>query len=165
MLGPSELDPADFSGGFLAAMPAVALCPILDPLELLRLAGVPDRGVLTLPALRGLLVGELCADRVVCTGPDPASPLEVVRGDDFGRNGTFLTVFVETALLSEERDDRRLVRELLLSTSNCCCCLAAFTPSSGDSVLRIEFVRRGNRFLLTRDGGFPLRDLLRSKAD
>lgn len=145
-------------------MPVVALCPILDPLELLRLAGVPDRGVLTLPALRGLLVGELCAERVVETGPDPASPLELVRGDDFGRNGTFLTVFIETALLSEERDDRRLVLELLLSTSNCCC-LTVFTLSSGDSVLRIEFVRRGNRFLLTRDGGVPLRDLLRSKTD
>lgn len=121
MLGPSKLDPADFNGGFLlAATPVVAVCPILDPLELLRLAGVPDRGVLTLPALRGLFAGELCADREVSTGPDPASPLEVVRGDDFGRNGTFLTVLVETALLSEDRDERRLVLELLLSTSSCC---------------------------------------------
>lgn len=91
---------------------------MLDPLELLLLAGVPDSGVRMLPALRGRLVGELCADRVDATGPDPDRPLEVVRGDDFGRNGTFLTVLVDTALLSEERDERRLVRELLRSTSS-----------------------------------------------
>lgn len=136
---------------------------MLDPLELLLLAGVPDSGVRMLPALRGRLVGELCADRLVDTGTDPERPLDVVRGDDFGRNGTFFTVFVETALLREDRDERRLVRELLLSTSNCCL-LAEFALVRGDSVLLIEFVRRGNRFLLTRDGGVPRSDLLRSKA-
>lgn len=37
--------------------------------------------------------------------------------------------------------------------------------ASGDSDFRIELVRRGNRFLLTREGGVPLSDLLRSNAD
>lgn len=142
---------------------ATALGPMLEPLELERLAGVPDRGVRALLALRGRFEGELCRER------DEVGRPEVVpeSGDDFGRNGTFLTVLVDTALLREERDERRDVRELLRSTSSWCWSLAVGleVAASGDSDFRIEFVRRGNRFLLTREGGVPLSDLLRSNAD
>lgn len=156
-------------GGFLAAA-MTALGPMLEPLELLRLAGVPEEsGVRVLLALSGLFVGELCRDRDDVGRAERVLPEEpVVSGDDFGRNGTFLTVLVETALLRDERDDRSDVRELLRSTSSWCCNLAAgelVPPASGDSDFRIELVRRGNRFLLTREGGVPLSDLLRSNAD
>lgn len=148
---------------------ATALGPMLDPLELLRLAGVPDSGVLVLLALSGLFVGELCreSDDVGSKPMPEVVPLAVVSGDDLGRNGTFFTVLVETALLSEEREDRSDVLELLRSTSSWCCNFAAaLEPASGDSDFRIEFVRRGNRFLLTREeGGVPRNDLLRSNAD
>lgn len=157
MLGPTP--EVALSGGFLAT----ALGPMLEPLELERLAGVPDRGVRALLALRGRFEGELCRER------DEVGRPEVVpeSGDDFGRNGTFLTVLVDTALLREERDERRDVRELLRSTSSWCWSLAVGleVAASGDSDFRIEFVRRGNRFLLTREGGVPLSDLLRSNAD
>lgn len=142
-----------------------ALGPMLDPLELLRLAGVPESGVRALLALRGRFVGELCREREEVGRPEVV-PAE--SGDDFGRNGTFLTVLVETALLRDERDERRDVRELLRSTSSWCWSLAVgpeLAAASGDSDFRIEFVRRGNRFLLTREGGVPLSDLLRSNAD
>lgn len=160
MLGPTPPE-VPLSGGFLAT----ALGPMLDPLELLRLAGVPESGIRALLALRGRFEGELCREREEVGRP------EVVpddSGDDFGRNGTFLTVLVETALLREERDERRDVRELLRSTSSWCWSLAVGleeAAASGDSDFRIEFVRRGNRFLLTREGGVPLSDLLRSNAD
>lgn len=146
---------------------ATALGPMLDPLELLRLAGVPESGVRALLALRGRFEGELCREREEVGRPEVVPPDE--SGDDFGRNGTFLTVLVETALLREERDERRDVRELLRSTSSWCWSLAVgledADAASGDSDFRIEFVRRGNRFLLTREGGVPLSDLLRSNAD
>ena len=159
MLGPT----AALSGGFLApVVDPITLGPMLDPLELLRLAGAPERGVRALLALSGLFVGELWRER-----EDVGRADVPVNGDDFGRNGTFLTVLVETALLRDDRDDRSDVRELLRSTSSWCCNLAAGLdpPASGDSDFRIEFVRRGNRFLLTREGGVPLSDLLRSNAD
>lgn len=143
---------------------ATALGPMLEPLELERLAGVPDRGVRALLALRGRFEGELCRERDEVGRPEVVPP---ESGDDFGRNGTFLTVLVDTALLREERDERRDVRELLRSTSSWCWSLAVGleVAASGDSDFRIEFVRRGNRFLLTREGGVPLSDLLRSNAD
>lgn len=156
-------------GGFLATAPT-ALGPILEPLELLRLAGVPEEsGVRVLLALSGLFVGELCSEREDVGRADRPLPEVPVNGDDFGRNGTFFTVLVETALLRDEREDLSDVRELLRSTSNWCCNLAAAAAelvplASGDSDFRIELVRRGNRFLLTREGGVPLRDLLRSNA-
>lgn len=146
---------------------AAALGPMLDPLELLRLAGVPESGVRALLALRGRFEGELCREREEVGRPEVVPADE--SGDDFGRNGTFLTVLVETALLREERDERRDVRELLRSTSSWCWSLAVgledAAAASGDSDFRIEFVRRGNRFLLTREGGVPRSDLLRSNAD
>lgn len=168
MLAPNELEPIVLSGGFRATPAAelatIPLGPMLDPLELLRLAGVPARVDLALLALSGLFAGELCADNddVTCELPPP-SPLDELKGEDFGRNGTFLTVLVETALLREERDERRLVRELLRSTSNCCLD-APDELASGDSDFLIEFVLRGNKFLLTSEGGVPLKDLLRSSA-
>lgn len=158
MLGPTP--EVALRGGFLAT----ALGPMLEPLELERLAGVPDRGVRALLALRGRFEGELCKERDEVGRPEVVPP---ESGDDFGRNGTFLTVLVDTALLREERDERRDVRELLRSTSSWCWSLAVGleVAASGDSDFRIEFVRRGNRFLLTREGGVPLSDLLRSNAD
>lgn len=157
MLGPTP--EVALRGGFLAT----ALGPMLEPLELERLAGVPERGVRALLALRGRFEGELCREREEVGRPEVVPE----SGDDFGRNGTFLTVLVDTALLREERDERRDVRELLRSTSSWCWSLAVGleVAASGDSDFRIEFVRRGNRFLLTREGGVPLSDLLRSNAD
>lgn len=98
-------------------MAATALGPMLEPLELLRLAGVPERGVRALLALKGRFVGELCRERDDVGRPEV---LPVDSGDDLGRNGTFLTVLVDTALLREEREERRDVRELLRSTSSWC---------------------------------------------
>lgn len=77
---------------------------MLEPLELLRDAGVRFV-VLFVGAAFCVLSGRLRGLEALTFGGVA----------DF--NGTFLTVFVETALLIEERELRRLARELLRSTS------------------------------------------------
>lgn len=78
--------------------------PILDPLELLRDAGV-----------RFVVLAAFCVE----SGRLFVLLLEAAAAAVFGVvfNGTFLTVFVDTALLMEDRELRRLARELLRSTS------------------------------------------------
>lgn len=84
--------------------------------------------------------------------------------------GTLRTVLVDTALLRDERDERRLVRELLRSTS---CAWRAIGRSrlGADpstlvvdpvALLRIEAVRRGKRFL---DAGAGLPALGGARSD
>uniref|UniRef100_A0A2M4C5Y2 Putative secreted protein n=1 Tax=Anopheles marajoara TaxID=58244 RepID=A0A2M4C5Y2_9DIPT len=119
---------------------------MLEPLELLRLAGAP-RWMLLLAVPSGRFVGELLADNVdgPCSGLALASGVALFELALSG--GTLRTVFVDTALLSEERDDRKLVRELLRSTS-CERLALAIRPTSPPSVdgpvRRIEAVRRGS---------------------
>lgn len=43
---------------------------------------------------------------------------DAVEADVDGLSGIFFTVFVDTALLSDDRELLKLVRELLLSTSS-----------------------------------------------
>jgi len=127
-------------GGFLTAG------PMLEPLELLRLAGTRVRLV--------------DAFELFCSTNGFFGIADV---DGF--NGIFLTVLVDTALLSEERELLKLVRELLLSTSKrlfggndfgrlnvCCCCCCV-----GSGRLN-ELVRRGVELALRdTDGGLDVR--------
>lgn len=94
------LNGGDNMGGFF-----VTLCPTLDPLEELRLAGARM-------AVR--VEFDICDD---VAGFLILGTEVVVRGTDFWR-GIALTVLVETVLLIDERELLRLVFELLLSTSN-----------------------------------------------
>lgn len=75
------------------------------------------------------------------------------RGIVVAFNGppTFLTVFVDAALFSDDRELRKLVRELLRSTSRLLSEIAAAAPLPADwptldceSVFRSEFVRFGS---------------------
>jgi hypothetical protein len=89
------------AGGFLTAG------PILDPLELLLLAGT------RVVALVGGRDDELLIRTKGFFGIDGTDEAEVD-----GLSGIFFTVFVDMALLSDDRELLKLVRELLLSTSS-----------------------------------------------
>ena len=108
--------------------------PILDPLELLLLAGT-------------LLIvfDDLFADEGF--GGRSKDLFEVVAADGTdGFVGIFLTVFVETALFNDERELLKLALELLLSTSNLLFAIdeiVGFGNWFGCSGLRNEFVLRG----------------------
>lgn len=86
-------------GGFLTTG------PILDPLELLRLAGTRLR------ALVGVVV-----EVVVLFCSTKGFFGDAI--DVAGLIGIFLTVLVDTALLRDDRELLKLVRELLRSTSS-----------------------------------------------
>lgn len=89
----------DGVGGFFIAG------PILDPLELLRLAGTLETVFVCLDA------GDGCSK----SGLFDVLALAV---DVDGFVGIFLTVFVDTALFNDDLELLKLARELLLSTSN-----------------------------------------------
>lgn len=95
-----DLNGGDNIGGFF-----VILCPTLDPLDELRLAGARITVRVEL---------DIWAD---VTGFLTLGTEEVVKGTDFW-SGIALTVLVDTALLIDERELLKLVFELLLSTSN-----------------------------------------------
>jgi hypothetical protein len=120
----------DGVGGFLIAG------PILEPLELLLLAGTLVIVFDDLFTVEGLLG----------TSNDL---FEVVAAEEFGMDGfigIFFTVFVETALFNDERELLKLARELLLSTSNLLFAIdeiVGFGTWFGCSGLRNEFVLRG----------------------
>ena len=132
--------------------------PILEPLELLLLAG-------TL-----LIVFEVlfAADGLDGSNNDL---LEVVAAEEFvvdGFIGIFLTVFVETALFNEERELLKLALELLLSTSKRLFAIdeiVGFGNWLGCSGLRNEFVLLGvdEALLVPLVIAVVLNDLLRSK--
>lgn len=86
----------DFIGGFRTDG------PILDPLELLRLAGT---------RFEDLAIGEFCVARGRLLGDDSVE--EVM----YGLRATLRTVLAETELFRDDRELRKLVRELLRSTS------------------------------------------------
>lgn len=127
--------------------------PMLDPLELLRLAGT------RVMARMGVVdVEEFCSTKGFFGNDDVA--------DVGGLSGIFLTVFVETALLSDDRELLKLVRELLLSTSRRLLGsdLGRLSVCCDDSGLRSEAVRRGVELALRvpDNGGATRKDRLRS---
>lgn len=87
--------------------------PMLDPLELLRLAGA--RFVVLAVGGRKFVVDGTVAERV-CPLPDRGFLYMDFSKTDFWA-AMFLTVTAETALLSEDRELLRLVRDPLRSTS------------------------------------------------
>lgn len=96
-------------------------CPMLEPLLLLRLAGTGVRladAPLTIRICGGMLFcivsGRLLGDESTDT---------VCSGVLLTTIGIRLTVFVEAALLMDERDERRLFLELLRSTSRRTACI------------------------------------------
>lgn len=110
---------------------ATGFGPMLDPLELLLLAGILDeeRDVVEM-VMTGFLTDAVDDE------------LEFDTGDDASLVGIRFTVLVDTALLSEEIELMRLVRELLRFT-NRCLLGTAFFWTSAFSTFFIEFTRRG----------------------
>lgn len=133
--------------------------PMLDPLELLRLAGVRDDvvtdderifdGVFDVGTafcnISGFLYSVLSNVMVV---------IGVTRGVF---NGTLRTVLIEVALFNDERELRKLVREPLRSTSRLLDGVAVSV------VFRSELVRRGTIALFDGDAAADLSDRLRSR--
>lgn len=128
--------------GSLALLRVVFLGPILEPLELLREAGALETNREELPPSPVLF--------------DEASGF---LGGDSGcveRNGTFLTVFVDTALLIDDRELRRLALELLRSTSR------RVVLTGAESVFLIEVARLLDS-VDSFDGAAPRNDRLFSR--
>jgi hypothetical protein len=106
-------------GGFVlnvvgSAFESDCFGPMLDPLELLLLAGirVVDRGA---DGVEWLLLIVITGFFIVADTRDD----EFETGDDASLVGILLTVFVDTALFSEEMELMRLERELLRFTKRC----------------------------------------------
>lgn len=113
---------------------------MLEPLELLRLAGARD-------ADDNFAVDNFDAgdDELPFSGDDFFG--FGLSNDDGGRNGIFLTVFVDAELFSDERELRKLFRELLRSTGRLCVDVI--------SVFLSEFVRFGSVVLRPMAAKFP----------
>jgi hypothetical protein len=115
--------------------------PILDPLELLLLAGMrDDERAFDLGVVEWLLL-------IVITGlfavEDVVAVDELDAGDDEENLvGIRFTVLVDTALLSDDIELMRLDLELLRFTNKCLLGTAVFC-TSGFSTFFIELTRRG----------------------
>lgn len=122
-------------------------CPILDPLELLRLAGVrvdgdvtdvtDDFGVAFAFAF-AFVDALLCVDNGFLYADFASSRGDVRAVVVF--NAIFLTVFVDVALFSDERELRKLVRELLRSTSRLCCIVFEFESDFFSELVRFGII-------------------------